>query len=91
MKRRPVTPDEARLARELAGLTNEELAADGFMRAREAAEFLGLSRSQIYELMNQGPLPYRRLGAARMIPRVAIQRWSALGIVRRDRVVADAA
>ena len=46
--------------------------ADGFLRVSEAAAFLGLSRSALYALMEQGKLAYAKIGNARRIPRRAL-------------------
>jgi excisionase family DNA binding protein len=39
-----------------------------FVSAKEAAVLLGLSRSRVYELMNDGTLPSARIGKLRRIP-----------------------
>ncbi len=46
-----------------------ELVADGLLTIREVAEFLHLSRSKVYELMDAGDLCYAKLGRSRRIPR----------------------
>jgi excisionase family DNA binding protein len=48
------------------------LVADGLLTVRECAEFLHLSRSKVYELMNAGILCYAKLGRSRRIPRRAV-------------------
>lgn len=50
----------------------DDMLADGLMTVKEAAEFLRLGKSTIYELMDQGKLGYARLGRARRIPRRAV-------------------
>ena len=49
-----------------------ELVADGLLTVRECAEFLHLSRSKIYELMDAGELCFVKLGRSRRIPRRAV-------------------
>ena len=55
----------------------EELVADGLMTVRECSEFLHLSRSKIYELMDAGDLCYAKLGRSRRIPRRAVVELAA--------------
>jgi excisionase family DNA binding protein len=54
--------------------TSHRAAADDRLayRPTEAAKALGVSRSQIYELMAQGVLPYAQLGGVRLIRRQAL-------------------
>jgi excisionase family DNA binding protein len=51
------------------------LTAEGFADVPEAAEFLGLSRSTIYKLMEDGSLPYAKFGKARRIPWRAVREY----------------
>jgi len=51
---------------------SEELVADGLLTVRECAEFLHLSRSTIYQLMDAGELCFAKLGRSRRIPRRAV-------------------
>jgi excisionase family DNA binding protein len=44
----------------------------GFASVKEAGEFLSLSRSTIYDLMDRGELRYAKIGKSRRIP------WAAL-------------
>lgn len=46
--------------------------ADGFISVREAADFLGLSRSTLYALMEKGKMPFAKIGSARRVPRRAL-------------------
>ena len=48
------------------------LIADGLMTIPEAADFLRLSRGMIYKLMEQGRLPFVKLGRTRRVPRRAV-------------------
>ncbi len=49
-----------------------EMVAEGLLTVREAGEFLRLSRSKVYELMDAGALAFVRLGRCRRIPRLAV-------------------
>ena len=48
--------------------SHTELVADGLQRIKDAAEFLGVSRSLIYRLITEGVLPTVRIGRSRRIP-----------------------
>jgi excisionase family DNA binding protein len=43
------------------------LTADGFANVTEASEYLGLSRSLLYRLMDDGHLIYAKFGKARRL------------------------
>ncbi len=62
------------------------LVADGLMTVREAAEFLRLSRSAIYLLMDRGELAFVKLGRSRRIPRRAVVALAARGLKGGVRV-----
>lgn len=61
-----------------------DLLSDGLVTVREAAAFLNLSRSTLYALMEQGRLPYTRIGRARRIPRRALIELAAANLVGPD-------
>jgi excisionase family DNA binding protein len=42
---------------------------DGLVTVAEAAKFLSIGRSKLYEIMDRGELRYVKLGTARRIPR----------------------
>ncbi len=63
-------------AKEDLGLL-EELLSDGLVKVVEAAQFLRISRSHLYNLMESGELPFVRLGRTRRIPRNAVVRLAA--------------
>jgi excisionase family DNA binding protein len=48
--------------------TGRNLTADGLADVREAAEFLSMSRSSLYKLMDTGELRFAKIGKARRIP-----------------------
>jgi len=50
---------------------------DGLMDVHEAARFLSLSRSTIYVLMDEGRLPFAKIGRSRRIPRRAVIEFAA--------------
>jgi excisionase family DNA binding protein len=54
----------------------ESLAGAGFMEVMEAAEFLSLSRSKIYELMDAEELAFARFGRARRISRQSLLEYA---------------
>ena len=49
--------------------TPADMVEDGLMTVMEAASFLGLSRSTIYNMMDSGELQSAKLGRSRRIPR----------------------
>ena len=74
---------------DLAVLPDAAVAADGFVRIREAAEFVGVSERTIREWMKRKPgLPYSRQGSLLLIPRRALIEFLSAGLVRRDRLTA---
>ncbi|OUM99331.1 MAG: hypothetical protein BAA04_09720 [Firmicutes bacterium ZCTH02-B6] len=62
-----------------------ELVRDGAMTIAEACRFAGVGRSYIYEAMARGELPFLKIGAARRIPRRALEEWLARHIVRGSK------
>jgi excisionase family DNA binding protein len=64
----------------------ESIIAEGLMTVREAAAFLRVGRSTLYNFMESGRLAYVRLGgegrrAARRIPRKAVIALAAAHLV----------
>lgn len=53
------------------------LVAEGLVTVAEASRFLGLGRTSIYALMEQGGLPYVKCGRARRIPKRALTEYAA--------------
>jgi excisionase family DNA binding protein len=58
--------ENARLSREVKSPTSGD---DGLVDVSAAAEFLNMSRSSIYGLMDTGHLRYAKIGKARRIPK----------------------
>lgn len=54
-----------------------ELLSDGSLRVPAAIRFSGLGRSALYEAMAKGTLPFFKVGAARLIPRLALIEYLA--------------
>ena len=61
----------------MAAPDHELLVSDGLMTIREAAEFLSVSRTTLYQLMDQGLLCFVKLGWCRRIPRRAVVELAA--------------
>ena len=64
----------------MACLERAELVADGLLTIQEAALFLSISRSKLYELMDNGELTFVKLGRSRRIPRRALIDLAASGL-----------
>jgi excisionase family DNA binding protein len=58
-----------------------DLIGEGFVGVAEAARFLGLSRSKLYDLMDSGEIVYAKFGRSRRVPRKAL-----LDLARRSLV-----
>jgi excisionase family DNA binding protein len=54
-------------------MTKEEMIQAGLQRVYHAARFLGISRGKLYDLMNEGRLPYVLIGRSRRLPIQAVQ------------------
>jgi excisionase family DNA binding protein len=57
------------------------LVDDGLATVPQAAEFLGLSRGTIYNLMERGELRYAKIGRNRRVPWAALKALAAASIV----------
>jgi len=60
------------LASYAAGKAVSVIARDGEMTPNEAADFLNVSRGYVSKLMDEGTLPYRKVGSHRRIPTAAV-------------------
>jgi excisionase family DNA binding protein len=58
-----------------------ELVGDGLDRVPDVAKFLGVSRSQVYRLMDSGALPFVKIRSSRRVPRRAVRELAARGLV----------
>ena len=63
-------------------IEREELVADGLMKASEVARLLALGRNKIYELMDNGTLPYVRIGKSKRIPRKSVTDFMTDNLVK---------
>jgi excisionase family DNA binding protein len=63
-------------------LSNEALVKEGLLKVHpDATSFCGLSRSTLYELMDDGRLAYVKIGKARRIPKSALLALLAAHVV----------
>jgi excisionase family DNA binding protein len=61
-----------------------DLLANGLQRVKEVAKFCGVSRAQVYRLMENGELPYVKLGKCRRIPQRAVLEMVNRNLFRRE-------
>jgi excisionase family DNA binding protein len=54
---------------------------DGLVTVKQAAEFLAISVSGVYALMDRRELPFTKLGRSRRIPRRALVELAARNLV----------
>jgi excisionase family DNA binding protein len=59
----------------------EQLCADGLFTVAQATQFLGLSKTMLYQLMERGRLPYVRIGRSRRIPKRVLVQLAAAHLV----------
>lgn len=52
----------------MTDINNQQIVKDGLERVTDAARFLGVSRSLIYKLLDEGVLPSVKIGNSRRIP-----------------------
>jgi excisionase family DNA binding protein len=62
-------------------MTKLELIGRGLQRVSHAAKFLGISRTKIYELMDEGVLPYVLIGRSRRLPIRAVEELAMENLV----------
>jgi excisionase family DNA binding protein len=62
----------------------DEVFADGALTVTAAAQFSGIGRSRLYELMTTGDLPFCQVGTRRLIPRRALAALLARHIAKPD-------
>ena len=61
-----------------------KLAEEGFLTISGAESFTGMKRSTLYNLMQDGTLPYAKVGKARRIPKKALIDFMAGNLVMRE-------
>ena len=66
-------------------MTKQEMIGSGLQRVSHAAQFLGISRSKIYELMNEGRLPFVIIGRSRRLPIKAVEALALDHLVNGDQ------
>jgi len=66
-------------------MTEERLkmAEEGFLTISDAERFTGMKRSTLYNLMQDGTLPYAKVGKARRIPKKSLIEFMAGNLVLR--------
>ncbi len=64
----------------------EAMCSAGLLTVKGAAEFLSVSRSKLYELMNGGELWFVKIGRSRRIPLRAVVELAARGLQGGSRV-----
>jgi excisionase family DNA binding protein len=57
--------------------------ADGLVDVREAANFLAVSRAMMYKILDNGDLPYCKIGRSRRIPRRALIEYASSTMTRQ--------
>jgi len=62
-------------------IETNELVQDGLERLSHAAGFLGISRSQMYKLIEAGVLPSVKIGRSRRVPIRAVRELAARHLV----------
>ena len=62
----------------------DNLLRDGAVTIAAAVSESGIGRSRLYAMMGSGELPYSQVGGRRLIPRVALRRVLAAGLVLVD-------
>ena len=55
--------------------------SEGFAAIGEVCRYLSLSRSKVYRLMDEGKLPFARIGRARRVPWSALKEFARLAMV----------
>ena len=64
----------------------ESLVEDGMMSVSQAMEFLSISRSHLYELMDRREIPWAKIGRSRRIPRAFLISYIASNLRGLDSV-----
>jgi excisionase family DNA binding protein len=56
-----------------------DLLAEGLLSIKEAATFLRIGRTKVYDLMDSQDLPYIKMGKVRRVPKVALKLYAEKG------------
>ena len=72
MNQHAYAPDASLLEREELDIGTDDIV---LLRAVEVSRLLGLSRSQVYQMMADGRLPVIRIGRAIRVPKQALAEW----------------
>jgi excisionase family DNA binding protein len=56
-----------------------DLLAEGLLSIKEAATFLRIGRTKVYDLMDAQDLPYIKIGKVRRVPKVALKLFAEKG------------
>ena len=59
------------------------------MRVKEVADFLDVSDSTIYEMVNEGALPCLMIKGQKRVPRAEFERWYRAQVQRSAKVASD--
>jgi hypothetical protein len=65
----------------------DDLLAEGTVTVGGATREFGIGRTRLYDLMGSGELPYSQFGGRRLLPRVALRRLIAAGLVGADETI----
>ena len=58
---------------------NIDLMAEGLATIKEATQFLGISRTKVYDLLAHGEIPHVKIDRASRIPKVALKIFALRG------------
>ena len=73
----------------MCNLHNQEIVTEGLERITQSAKFLGVSRSFVYRLINEGVLPSVKIGKSRRVPIKAVRELAASCLVVPDAVMPE--
>jgi excisionase family DNA binding protein len=65
-------------------MTTAELTTDGAMNVDEARRFAGVSRSELYRLMDAGLIAYAQSGRRRLVLRASVREWLRARVAARS-------
>ena len=60
-----------------------------FVKVKEAAQLLGISRSKAYELVYKGEIPHIRIGASIRVPLAALRAMAKLNRAETETTLED--